>query len=178
MTSCDQGLPGKGVAVYRLGVPDGYSCAAERSKTGDYSEYLEDMVRAGFLARDYTWKPDTGELSKLSKYRLEDNFIRFYLRYVASNPPKTESGFFENRSLASLPAWESMLALQFESLVLNNTRRVIERLGVPLEDVVFANPFLQRATRTQTLGPRRGRPEAQPAEVAAAVIGSTGADSR
>jgi uncharacterized protein len=123
--------------------------AAERSKTGDYSEYLEDMVRAGFLARDYTWKPETGELSKLSKYRLRDNFIRFYLRYVAPNQPRIESGFFENRSLASLPAWEGMLALQFENLVLNNSRGLIQRLGLPLEDVVFANPFFQRATRTR-----------------------------
>lgn len=123
--------------------------AAERSKTGDYSEYLEDMVKAGFLARDYTWKLETGELSKLSKYRLKDNFIRFYLRYVAPNRPKIESGFFESRSLASLPGWEGMLALQFESLVLNNSRKVIERLGVPLEDVVFANPFFQRTTRVQ-----------------------------
>lgn len=124
--------------------------AAARSKTGDYSEYLEDMVRAGFLARDYTWKPETGELSKLSKYRLKDNFLRFYLRYVAPNRPKIEHGFFEKRSLASLPSWESMLALQFENLVLNNSRMVIDRLGVPLEDVVFANPFFQRATRMQT----------------------------
>lgn len=123
--------------------------AAERSKTGDYSDYLKDMVRAGFLARDYTWKLETGELSKLSKYRLKDNFIRFYLRYVAPNRPKIESGFFESRSLASLPGWDTILALQFENLVLNNSRKVIERLEVPLEDVVFANPFFQRPTRTQ-----------------------------
>ncbi|MGH8295082.1 MAG: AAA family ATPase [Steroidobacteraceae bacterium] len=121
--------------------------AAQRSKTGDYSEYLEDMVRAGFLARDYTWKLVTGELSKLSKFRLKDNFIRFYLRYVAVNRPRIERGFFESRSLASLPGWEGMLALQFENLVLNNSPRLIERLGVPLEDVVFANPYFQSATK-------------------------------
>jgi hypothetical protein len=43
--------------------------AAAKTKTGDYSEYLNDMVTAGFLARDYTWKPASGELSKLSHYR-------------------------------------------------------------------------------------------------------------
>ncbi|MHB1541640.1 MAG: AAA family ATPase [Steroidobacteraceae bacterium] len=123
--------------------------AAERSKTGDYSDYLNDMVYAGFLSRDYTWKPRTGEVSKLSRYRLKDNFIRFYLRYVAPNSAKIESGLFENRSLASLPGWESMLALQFENLVLNNTHVVIGHLGVPREEIVFANPFFQRTTRTQ-----------------------------
>jgi len=121
--------------------------AAERSKTGDYSHYLNDMVYAGFLARDYTWKPPTGEVSKLSRYRLKDNFIRFYLRYVAPNRPRIESGLLENRSPVSLPGWDGMLALQFENLVLNNTYVVIDRLGVPREEVVFASPFFQRATR-------------------------------
>jgi uncharacterized protein len=123
--------------------------AAARTKTGDYSDYLNDMVTAGFLARDYTWKPATGEISKLSHYRLKDNFIRFYLRYVAANRPRIESGLLEKRSLASLPGWDSMLALQFENLVLNNTHRVIQCLEVPLEDVVFASPFFQRRTLVQ-----------------------------
>jgi len=101
------------------------------------------------LARDYTWKPATGEVSKLSHYRLKDNFIRFYLRYVAPNRPRIESGLLENRSLVSLPAWESALALQFENLVLNNSRKVIQCLDVPPEDVVFASPFFQRKTLVQ-----------------------------
>jgi AAA+ ATPase superfamily predicted ATPase len=123
--------------------------AAARTKTGDYSEYLNDMVTAGFLARDYTWKPATGELSKLSNYRLKDNFIRFFLRYVAPNRPRIESGLFEIRSLVSLPGWESMLTLQFENLVLNNSRKVIECLDVLPEDVIFASAFFQRKTLLQ-----------------------------
>jgi hypothetical protein len=120
-----------------------------RSKSGDYSEYLNDLVTAGFLARDHTWQLKTGEVSTLSRYRLKDNFLRFYLRYVAPNKPAIEKGFFENRSVASLPGWESLLALQFENLVLNNVHAVIERLGVLGQDVVFANPFFQRRTQTQ-----------------------------
>jgi uncharacterized protein len=123
--------------------------AAARTKTGDYSEYLNDMVTAGFLARDYTWKPASGELSKLSHYRLKDNFIRFYLRYIVPNRARIESGLFDTRSLTSLPGWDTMLALQFENLVVNNSRSVIDRLGVPLEDVIFASPFFQRKTLVQ-----------------------------
>jgi hypothetical protein len=123
--------------------------AAARTKTGDYSDYLNDMVTAGFLARDYTWKPATGEISKLSHYRLKDNFIRFYLRYVANNRPRIESGLLESRSLSSLPGWDGILALQFENLVLNNTLKVIQCLDVPREDVVFASPFFQRRTLVQ-----------------------------
>jgi len=49
----------------------------------------------------------------------------------------------------SLPGWDSMLALQFENLVLNNSRKVIRCLDVPTEDVVFASPFFQRRTLVQ-----------------------------
>ncbi len=121
----------------------------QRTKTGDYSDYLNDLVTAGFLARDYTWRLKTGEISKLSRYRLKDNFLRFYLRYVTPNRPAIEKGFFEGRSLTSLPGWESLLALQFENLVLNNVSTVIKKLGVLMPDVVFANPFFQRKTRLQ-----------------------------
>jgi uncharacterized protein len=122
---------------------------ARRTKTGDYSEYLSDLVIAGFVARDYTWHLRTGEVSKLSRYRLKDNFVRFYLRYVAPNKAAIERGFFENRSVASLAGWDSVLALQFENLVLNNTLGVMRRLDVLTQDVVFANPFFQRKTQSQ-----------------------------
>lgn len=123
--------------------------STRRSKSGDYSEYLNDLVTAGFLARDHTWHLKTGEVSNLSRYRLKDNFLRFYLRYVAPNKPAIEKGFFENRSMSSLPGWETVLALQFENLVLNNLRAVIDALGILGQDVIFANPFFQRKTRTQ-----------------------------
>jgi hypothetical protein len=42
-----------------------------------------------------------------------------------------------------------MLALQFENLVLNNSRKVIECLDVPPEDVIFASAFFQRKTLLQ-----------------------------
>jgi len=120
-----------------------------KTKTGDYSEYLADLATAGFLARDYTWQLQTGAISKLSHYRLKDNFVRFYLRYVKPNKPAIEKGFFENRSVATLPGWESLLALQFENLVLNNASKVIEKLGVLAQDIVFTNPFFQRKTLAQ-----------------------------
>lgn len=123
---------------------------AERAKTGDYSEYLNDLATAGFLARDYTWQLKTGEISKLSRYRLKDNFVRFHLRYVRPNRPKIVKGQFENHSLAMLPGWEGILALQFENLVLNNDHGVARKLGIALEDIVFSNPYFQRRTQRQT----------------------------
>jgi hypothetical protein len=108
-----------------------------------------DAAPNRFSPRSAKALPNTGELSKLSHYRLRDNFIRFYLRYVAPNKPRIEKGLFDGRSIFALAGLDSVLALQFETLVLNNSPKVIERIGIPLEDVVFTNPFFQRQTRVQ-----------------------------
>ncbi len=123
---------------------------SEKAKTGDFSAYLNDLVLAGFVSRDYTWHLASGELSKLSSYRLKDNYVRFYLKYIQPNRGRIEKKAFEKTSLASLPGWETMLALQFENLVINNARELINLLGTPLDEVVFFNPFFQRKTKRQS----------------------------
>jgi hypothetical protein len=115
-------------------------------RTGDLSEYLNELVLSGFICRDYTWNLKTGLISKLSYYRLKDNYVRFYLKYILPNKPKIETGVFENRSIASLPGWDTIMDLQFENLVLNNHHMIIQLLGVHREEVVFWNPFFQIKT--------------------------------
>jgi AAA+ ATPase superfamily predicted ATPase len=123
--------------------------ALKLSRSGDLSDQLNDLVLAGFLARDYTWHIKTGEVSKLSAYRLKDNYVRFYLKYIAPNKEKIRKGLFTLKSLSGLPGWDSIIGLQFENLVLNNHHTLIRALGIPPEDVVFANPFFQRKTAVQ-----------------------------
>jgi hypothetical protein len=118
-----------------------------RTKTGDFAEYLNDLLMAGFVCRDYTWHLDTGIISKLSRYRLKDNYLRFYLKYIFPNKPKIIKNIFQNRSISTLPGWDTILALQFENLVLNNQDKIIRLLGIPPEEIVFSNPFFQRTTK-------------------------------
>ena len=54
------------------------------SAGGRLSEYLQELELAGFITRDHTWKIASGVDSKLRKYRLSDNYIRFYLKYTPS----------------------------------------------------------------------------------------------
>lgn len=115
--------------------------ACNKTKTGDFSEYINDLVKAGFVARDYTWHLKTGEISKLSHYRLKDNYLRFYLRYIQPNKPKIEKGEFDGRSISALPAWDTILALQVENLVLHNEKKIINILGIEPEEVIFSNLF-------------------------------------
>lgn len=122
----------------------------ERSKTGDFSEYLNDLVLAGFVSRDHTWHLKNGEVSKLSHYRLKDNYIRFYLKYIYPNRLKIEKGDFDKQSLSTLPGWNTIMALQFENLVLNNQHKVIQLLSIPQEEVIFSNPYFQRKTKAHS----------------------------
>jgi len=99
--------------------------------------------------RDYTWDLKTGQISKLSKYRLKDNYLRFYLKYLRPHKAKIEKGLFNKVSLTSLPNWDIMMGLQFENLVLNSHQEVIKAIGIQPEEIIFSNPFFQRQTVRQ-----------------------------
>lgn len=45
-------------------------------------------IKAGFVKRDFTWNLASKQESKLSLYRLRDNYLRFYLKYIAPNRSK------------------------------------------------------------------------------------------
>ncbi len=120
-----------------------------RTLAGDISNYLNDLMEAGFVARDYTWSIKSGEISKLSHYRLKDNYLRFYLKYVEPNLAKIEKSLFANQSLTALPNWDGIMGLQFENLVLNNAHLVKQALGLPNNVIIFDNPFFQRKTNRQ-----------------------------
>lgn len=123
--------------------------AAGLTQTGDLSNYLNELLLSGFIARDYTWHLKSRDISKLSKYRLKDNYLRYYLKYLRPNKPKIEKGGFINNSLSSIPGWDTVMGLQFENLVVNNHHEVIAALGIRPEEVIFSNPFFQRQTARQ-----------------------------
>ncbi len=118
-------------------------------QTGRFSEYLNELELAGFIKRDYTWHLEDGHDSKLSRYRLSDNYLRFYLKYVEKYRTKIKRNSFVIKSLSSLPELHTILGLQFENLVLNNRKEIHQALGVRAKDIVSENPFFQRATKSQ-----------------------------
>jgi|JI10StandDraft_1071094.scaffolds.fasta_scaffold02423_20 AAA+ ATPase superfamily predicted ATPase len=117
------------------------------SKSGTLSQYLDDLITSGFLTRDHTWSIKSGEESKLSKYRLSDNYLRFYLKYIYPNRNKINRESFKEISLTALPGWTSIMGYQFENLVLKNRFKIWELLGIRPEDIISDNPYFQRATK-------------------------------
>lgn len=119
------------------------------SLTGELGESLNDLLLAGFITRDYTWQIKTGKISKYSQYRLKDNYLRFYLKYILPNKSKIEKNIFQDKTITSLPGWDIIMGLQFENLVANNHIEIIKMLGINTSDLVFDNPFYQKPTNRQ-----------------------------
>lgn len=114
---------------------------------GPLSEYLDDLVISGFIRKDHSWNFRTEEEAKIILYRLRDNYLHFYLKYIEPNLAKIKRGQFENISIASFKGWNGIWGLQFEKLVLNNRYLIQKALKISPEDIVYDNPYFQRATK-------------------------------
>ena len=126
--------------------------ALNYSRSGALSEYLEDLMLSGFICRDYTWSFKSGKDSvKLSQYRLSDNYLRFYLKYIAPKLNQIKRNQFLERSIFSFANWDGVMGLQFENLVLNNRKQIWQLLGVTPEEIVVDNPYFQRKTSKQNV---------------------------
>lgn len=118
-------------------------------KSGVLSEYLEELIQSKFIRREHSWNLKDGKKSKLSKYRICDNYLRFYLACIAPEQEKIKNNIFSNQSLFQLPGWESIIGLQFENLVLNNRQIIKDILHIKPEDIIYDNPFFQHKTIRQ-----------------------------
>ncbi|NGX28994.1 MAG: hypothetical protein K940chlam1_01186 [Candidatus Anoxychlamydiales bacterium] len=119
------------------------------SASGILSDYINELIVSGFINKDTTWNLKEGKSSKLVKYRLCDNYLRFYLRYMAPKFDRIKSGQFADIDLWGLSGFQSVLGLQFENLVLNNRKSIWKELSLKPADIVYENPFFQRKTFRQ-----------------------------
>jgi len=123
---------------------DEISEATNLEKGGTISEYLEDLVETGYIAKDNTWNIKNRNQSNLCRFRLKDNYIRFYLKYIEPNRNQIE----KNRVIKP-PGWAAIMGLQFENLVLNNFLKIYDILKINPQEVVYDNPYFQRKTKNQ-----------------------------
>lgn len=138
------------IALLATGVKELKEIQAGLGQTpkGRISEYLQELESSGFIARDYTWNIKSGMDSRLSHYRLKDNYLRFYTKYIEKNLSKIQRDIYALKSLTSLPEWHSITGLQFENLIINNKHLLHQYLEIKPEDIICENPFFQRKTTT------------------------------
>lgn len=137
-----------------IALSDGAASAAELAErlgtdpNGHVSTDLKDLVEAGFVAASAGLNPQTGKLAREVRYRLKDNYTRFYLKYVLPRRPAIESGVFEYLPLEQLPGWDAIMGLQFENLVLNNFPLLACEIGLVGKNVESAAPYFRRGGKT------------------------------
>lgn len=116
------------------------------AKGSALSGYLHDLEICGYIKENPTWSFKTGKLLKLSRYHLSDLYLRFYFKYIAPKIAGIQRGQYTDVSVSQLPGWKSMLGLQYENFVLNNSILVREALGIKQQDIVMDGPCFQRTT--------------------------------
>jgi hypothetical protein len=125
------------------------SHAIKKPLGGNFSNILSQLLLAGFIERDYHWHIKTGQESKLSRYRLSDNYIRFYLKYIEPSQSKIEKDMVSLSAIESLAGFYSIMGLQFENLMLSNRLLLLEKMSLRPHDVLYDNPYYQKATSSQ-----------------------------
>jgi len=126
---------------------DGPSSAAELEKlfdldrNGRVAASLKALKEGGFVTDDPSINPETGAASRVGRYRLRDNYTRFYLKCVASRKASIKTGAYRFASLAQLPGWSAMMGLQFENLVVNNALSLVPHLHLGQAIVESAAPY-------------------------------------
>lgn len=116
--------------------------------SGSIHSKLNTLIESGFVKRDFVYNK-TKAAKKLSRFRLSDNYLRFYLKYIHPIKHLIEQGLYEDFHLDNLNNWSSIIGLQFENLVLNNLSSIIKKLNISPETLLSASPYFQNETKRQ-----------------------------
>lgn len=115
--------------------------------SGRISEYLHELEEVGFISRYFVWSLKTGLSSANSLYRINDPYLRFYLKYIEPNKDKINKNKFQLNALSALPGWNTILAFQFENIVINNRHLLIQHLQIHPDEIVNDGPYFQMPTK-------------------------------
>jgi len=121
------------------------------SKGSALTDYLNELVISGYIKQYHAWDLKSGKQMTLSKYRLSDNFLRFYFRLMEPRLSAINDGAYKEVNVSSIPGWWGMIRLQFENLVLNNWKLIVKELSLNPLEIVAHGPYFQNAT-TRTKG--------------------------
>jgi AAA+ ATPase superfamily predicted ATPase len=120
--------------------------ATDYVASGTLSSYLQALCISGFIHANYTWNFKTGSVGRQSLYRLSDNYLRFYIKYIEPNLHKISSGSYADLSLSALPGFSAMMGFQFENLLLKNRSLIIDALNIKAHEIIADNPYIQKTT--------------------------------
>ena len=144
--------------IIRLLVADSMSSAEiaarlDIDRNGNVNKALTQLEEAGLVACDEGKNPETGEMLREKRYRLKDNYCRFYLKYIEPEKDVIDKGQYELGTLDQLEGWDGVKGLAFENLVVNNCAALRPLLGIGKSTITSIAPYRRAGSRD---GSRRG----------------------
>ena len=115
-------------------------------KGGRVSSVLARLVEAGLVSADSYQNPETGKKAREIRYRLKDNYSRFYLKYIEPMKSIIDEGTFDLATLEALEGFDAVMGLAFENLVINNYRELIPALNLNGTIITSAAPYRRIAS--------------------------------
>jgi uncharacterized protein len=124
------------------------SHALKQKRGGSLNAAIEDLELAGFLRKEVSFNPATGNnLSRTIRYRIRDNYLRFYLKYIEPSAEQVLKGLYRKTPLEAFQAWDTVVGLQFENLVLENLEALLAKIGLAQVPVLNTGPYFQAKTQ-------------------------------
>lgn len=121
-------------------------------KGGRISDAMDRLTEAGLVSPDAGINPETGLPVRERRYRLRDNYSRYYLKLVEPVKEQIDAGAFKFVSLSRMEAWNSVMGLAFENLVVNNYADLIPELHLSGALITSAAPYRKIGSRGRKNG--------------------------
>jgi AAA+ ATPase superfamily predicted ATPase len=114
---------------------------------GGLRSYLFNLEKAGFI-RSYSSYGKNGR--KLQKYKLFDEYLIFYFKFISKNKKQIEENTKQNLfKLVVTPHWNFWLGIAFEVFCLKNAMYLAEIAGFADEVISFAPLFSMKDHKFQ-----------------------------
>lgn len=108
---------------------------------GNVSAALDQLVESGMVTRDVGKNPETGVEIRERRYRLSDNYTRFYLKCIRPASDTIDDGSFAFTRLSRLEEWEKQKGFAFENLIVNHYVELLPHLHLEDSLVYSAAPY-------------------------------------
>ena len=116
-------------------------------KGGRISDAMDRLTEAGLVSPDVGRNPETGAEVRERRYRLRDNYSRYYLKLIEPVKGMIDAGGYRFTSLAKTEGWQAVMGLAFENLVVNNYVELLDHLHLGGACVTSAAPYRKNGSR-------------------------------
>ena len=118
---------------------------------GNVSAALDQLVEAGLVSRDIGMNPETGDEIRERRYRLSDNYVRFYLKCIRPAAKTIDAGTFRYSRLARFEEWNAVKGFAFENLIVNHYGELLPYLHLGESHVYSAAPYRKNGPKGKGL---------------------------